>query len=449
MSLMMSVSGVRGIIGETMTPQLATDLACAYGAMLAGKTLVVGRDSRPSGPMIHQAVVAGLQASGCHVIDVGVVSTPGVALMIRHRKAAGGIVITASHNPKIWNGIKFLTDEGLAPPKPQAEQIIANYRNRAFKLVDVDHLGTTETDASTVDVHVAATLRLVDPDAIRAVATRVVLDSINGAGAREGRALLDELGCDVVHVNAEPTGQFAHPPEPTAENLTQLCDEVRAAKTAVGFAQDPDADRLAIVDERGTYIGEEYTLALAAKYYFATTPGPAAANLSTSRMIDDLAAAAGVTCTVHRSAVGEANVVETMKEHRCVFGGEGNGGIIDPRVVPVRNSLVAMAIVLQLMAKTGKKLSELVAEIPRYTMIKQKFECAHERIDRMLAAVRTRFASERVNDADGVRIDWPEGWVHIRGSNTEPIARVIAEAGDEAKARELIATVRNVADAVQ
>ncbi len=431
-----------------MSPQLAADMASAYGTMLAGQTVVVARDSRPSGPMLQQAVTSGLLATGCHVVDLGVVSTPGAALMIRRLRAAGGIVITASHNPIMWNGIKFLTDEGLAPPADRAKQIIDAYERKAFTLVDVDHIHKITHDGSTVDVHVGAALGIIDADAIRQRRLRIVLDSVNGAGGREGRALLEHLNCDLLHLNPEPTGRFAHPPEPLRENLTQLCEAVTTERADVGFAQDPDADRLAIVDERGEYIGEEYTLALAAKHYFAVSPGPAAANLSTSRMIDDLARAAGGPCVVHRSPVGEANVVDTMKRHGCVFGGEGNGGVIDPRVVPVRDSLVGMAVILQLLAKTGRPLSGLVAEIPRYTMLKQKFECPRERVRRILAAVRERFAAERINDADGVRIDWPDGWVHVRGSNTEPIYRVIAEARTEARAQELIAAIRQVADAV-
>lgn len=446
---MISISGVRGLIGQTMTPQLATEMACAYGTMLAGQTVIVARDSRPSGPMVQQAIVSGLLATGCRVVDLGIVSTPGAALMIRRLRAAGGIVITASHNPLQWNGFKFLTDEGLAPPPERAKQIVALYESKEFKFADIDHIGRVQTDASTVDVHVGATLGIVQADLIRERRLRVVLDSVNGAGGREGRALLEYLGCDLLHVNPDPHGRFTHPPEPIAENLTQLCEAVIAEKADVGFAQDPDADRCAIVDEQGRYIGEEYTVALAAKYYFKAHPGPAAVNLSTSRMIDDLAAAAGGACAVHRAPVGEANVVDAMKKKNCVFGGEGNGGVIDPRVVPVRDSLVSMAIVLQLMAETGKKLSELVAEIPRYTMIKQKFECPQDRVQRILAAVRERFAGQQMNDADGLRIDWPDGWVHIRGSNTEPIYRVIAEARNEARARDLIATVQQTADGVK
>ncbi|MEP0841952.1 MAG: phosphoglucosamine mutase, partial [Phycisphaerae bacterium] len=338
--------------------------------------------------------------------------------------------------------IKFLTSEGLAPPPAEAAKLFDLYHRKAFVLADVERVGRLVADSTAAATHVDAALGIVDAARIASRRYRVVLDSVNGAGGGEGRMLLERLGCEVMHVNAEPSGRFAHTPEPLAENLTQLCAEVKRTGASVGFAQDPDADRLAVVDETGRYIGEEYTLALCAKYLFAARPGPAAANLSTSRMIDDLAAQAGGPCRVFRSAVGEANVVETMKANGCVFGGEGNGGIIDPRVVPVRDSLAAMSLILQLMADAGRPLSGLVAEIPAYVMIKQKAECSKERIAQVLAAVRTKFAHERINDLDGVRIDWPDGWVHVRGSNTEPIIRLIAEAPTVQRAEDLIAAVR-------
>jgi phosphomannomutase len=446
MRLMMSVSGVRGVIGETMTPSLAAELGCAFGSYLGGGKVVIGRDSRPSGPMVQQAMVSGLLAAGCEVIMLGVASTPATALMVRRHGAAGGVVITASHNPVIWNGIKFLTDEGLAPPPEKAAQIFDLYEKKTFRLADVERLSNPQSDPAAAAAHVETTLAIVDPGLISSRRYRVVLDSINGAGGVEGKMLLDGLGCELVHINSEPSGRFAHTPEPLAENLVQLCESVRAKEAAIGFAQDPDADRLAIVDENGVYIGEEYTLALVAKYMFAAHPGPTAANLSTSRMIDDVAAQAGGLCRVHRSPVGEANVVATMKAHCCQFGGEGNGGIIDLRVGPVRDSLVAMALTLQLMATAGKTVGELVAEIPRYIMLKRKFDCSKERIAAVLAEVRKRFAGERINDSDGVRVDFSDGWVHIRGSNTEPIIRIIAEAPTGTRAEGLIADMKQIMD---
>lgn len=448
MSLMISVSGIRGIVGETMTPQLAVDMGCAFAAHVGGGKVVLARDSRPSGPMVHAAVLSGLLSGGCEVIELGIVSTPGAALMVNELGADGGILITASHNPTDWNGIKFLTRHGTAPPKGEADDIIAVYRSRNFVPVSVEQIGHVTREDSTHRRHVNKVLGIVNAEAISRRGFHVVLDSVCGAGGAGGRMLLDALGCKVTHLNAEPTGRFPHPPEPLAENLGDLCASVTEAKADVGFAQDPDADRLAIVDETGGYIGEEYTLALAARHVFAVRPGPVAANLSTSRMIDALAERAGGDCVAHRSAVGEANVVEVMKQRDCVLGGEGNGGVIDPRVVYVRDSLVAMALVLQLLADDGRSLSRVVAEIPHYHMVKQKFECERARISAVLGAVKEAFAREKLDDGDGVRIDWPEGWVHVRASNTEPIMRVIAEADTPATTEELVRRIRQVIDQV-
>lgn len=449
MPLMMSVSGVRGVIGESMTPVLAAESGCAFGTYLGGGKVVVGRDSRPSGAMIQSALVSGLLATGCEVVELDIASTPATALMVRKHEAAGGVVITASHNPVNWNGIKFLTDEGLAPPPDRAKHIFDIYHSKQFKLAEVGALQSSRHDASADDSHVEAALKLVYSGNIIDRQFRVVLDSINGAGGTEGRMLLEKLGCEVVHVNAEPHGRFAHTPEPTAENLSQLSEVVTRNRAHIGFAQDPDADRLAIIDEKGRYIGEEYTLALAAKYMFKAHPGPIAANLSTSRMIDDLAARVGGPCRVLRSAVGEANVVGVMKANGCRFGGEGNGGIIDLRVGPVRDSLVGMVLTLQLMSVSNQPLSEIVEKIPKYVMIKQKFECTPERTARLLAAVRDKYAGQKINDIDGIRVDFADAWVHVRGSNTEPIVRIIAEAPTQQRCDGIVAEVKQLAGAVR
>lgn len=437
MTLIMSVSGVRGLVGQTMTPRLAADLGAAFGTFIGGGTVVIGRDSRPSGPMLQSAAVAGLLATGCDVVTLDVVTTPGVALMIGEHNAAGGIVLTASHNPTPWNGIKFLTSQGFAPPPADAEKIFEIYRKESFALKDALSIGTIRHDGSTHDKHVGRVLRIVNVDAIRQRQFKVVLDSVNGAGGPGGRQLLDALGCEVVHLNAEPSGRFAHTPEPTRENLTGLCDAVREHGAHVGFAQDPDADRLAVVDNLGRYIGEEYTVALTARHRLSQEPGPVAVNLSTSRMVDDIAAAIGHGARVVRTAVGEANVAHAVLNDHCLMGGEGNGGVIDPRVVCVRDSFAGMGLVLDLLAAERTPLSDIADAIPGYVMIKEKFEMPRDQISAWLDRVRANPGGQ-VNDADGIRIDWPEGWAHLRASNTEPIARVICEAADEETARSLV-----------
>lgn len=435
MTLIMSVSGVRGLVGKTMTPILAAELGAAWGSHLGGGSVVVGRDSRPSGSMLQCGLVSGLMACGCEAIDLGIVSTPGTALMIRETGAAGGVVLTASHNPAEWNGVKFLTAQGCAPPPEDAEKVFARYRARDFAYKDHTGVGRRRNDDSTHERHVGRVLSVVDVDRIRQRRVRVVLDSVNGAGGLGGRLLLERLGCEVFHINAEANGRFAHTPEPTAENLVDLCDVVLKHRADVGFAQDPDADRLAIVDNTGRYIGEEYTVALAGKHLLAKRPGPIAVNLSTSRMIDDLAAAAGAT--VYRTAVGEANVAAAMIAHGCILGGEGNGGVIDPRIIAVRDSFAGMALVLELLAYDSRPLNQIVDDIPAYVMLKRKYDLSRERIDAWLARMRGS-ADGHVNNSDGIRIDWPQGWVHLRASNTEPIARVIAEAADARTATALV-----------
>jgi phosphomannomutase len=295
-----------------------------------------------------------------------------------------------------------------------------------------------QTDA----VHIGKILNIVDREPIAAKSFKVVLDSVNGAGARVTKKLLAEFGCEVFAINDEPTGLFAHEPEPTAENLTGLCDVVKSQGADIGFAQDPDADRLAIVDENGVYIGEEYTLALAAKNIFRKSPGKAAANLSTSRMIDDVAQKAGGQ--VIRTAVGEANVAEAMHRNDCIVGGEGNGGVIDLRVGPVRNSLVGIALILQLIAETGKTVSRLVDEIGGYHMKKVKFPAANHDALQILDAAKDEFARARLDTTDGCRFDFDDGWLHLRTSNTEPVMRAIVEAKDERAVEEYLGVVERI-----
>jgi phosphomannomutase len=437
--LIVSVSGVRGTVGGTLSPVIACEFGCAFGTMLgAGSTVAVGRDTRLSGPMLVSALEAGLLATGLDVVDLGVATTPGIALMTKLLKAAGGVVVTASHNPAEYNGLKFLQPTGTGLTAATAEKLKALWQSRRFTLADANHQGQERRQTNTHGLHVDAVCALVDEKGIASKRYKVVLDSVNGAGCVVSPMLLGRLGCEVCHLNAEASGRFAHAPEPIEENLGELCQAVRRHKAAVGFAQDADADRLAIVDENGVFIGEEYTLALAAAYVLRHRKGKLATNLVTSRMIDDLAAAAG--CEVVRAPTGEANVVEAMTREGCILGGEGGGGVIEPRVVPVRNSLVGMAYVLQYLAETGQTVSQLVAAIPRYVMVKVKLPCPPGAMQRIPQAVQKAFAARegvRFNSADGLRVDLPDGWVCVRASNTEPILRILAEAADASKAQGL------------
>jgi phosphomannomutase len=451
-TLMLGVSGLRGTVGGSLTPAVLQQLAAAFAAFLGQSSprngrhirIVLGRDSRPSGFFVRDAAAAALAAAGCEVIDLDVVSTPGVEMMVRHLEADGGMIVTASHNPIQWNGLKMLNREGMALSAADAMAVRRLFDRNEPRWVPVDKLVPPSRNTQTHALHIKRVLDYIDINAVSARRFRVVLDSVNGAGAVPTATLLSKLGCEVVHMNATPDGQFAHEPEPTAANLTSLCDEVRRRRAQVGFAQDPDADRLAIVDENGVYIGEEYSFALVARWLLSKHSGVAVTNLSTSRLID--AVAAGTSSRVVRTPVGEANVVSAMVAHNAVVGGEGNGGVIDPRIVPGRDSLVGIAYVLQLMTATGKTIAQLVNELPRYTMIKTKFDCRREDADRAVAALAREFSHESVDRQDGIRIDWPDAWVHARPSNTEPIMRLIGEASTPELAQQRIAALRSVVD---
>jgi phosphomannomutase len=453
-ALMIGVSGMRGTIGGTLTPAVISRMASAFAAWLAqgpppsdgtAYRVIFGRDSRPSGYWVRDAAVSALIASGIEVIDLDIVSTPGVAMMVKHLNADAGVIATASHNPIEWNGLKFLNRAAVAPPPQDAAAIRALYDDNRTRLVPVQQLVPPQRNSETHALHVKRVLEHVDVLGISSKRFKVVLDSVNGAGCVSAATMLNKLGCQLIHLYDKPNGQFPHEPEPTEKNLTSLADEVRRQKASVGFAQDPDADRLAIVDENGAYIGEEYSLVLASRLILSKKKGGiTVTNLSSSRMLDDIAAK--YDGRVIRTAVGEANVVEAMIANHSIIGGEGNGGVIDPRIVPGRDSLVGMAYVLQLMTSTGKSISQLLKEFPQYQIVKTKFECRREDANRAVEAIKKRFASEKIDTQDGIRIDWPDSWVHARPSNTEPIMRIIAEAPDRAAADQRIAMVQEVVD---
>ncbi len=445
--LMLSVSGMRGLVGQSLTPPVAARFAAAFGSWLrqsiSGRSphVVLGRDSRPSGQMFEMAAASGLIAAGCRVTRLGVLSTPGVAIMAGHHQADGGMVITASHNPIIWNGIKALRHDGAAPPADQARQIIERFKSDDIDYLGVDALQPCEEDMTGVQVHLNRILPHVDVDSIRAAKLKAVVDSVNGAGGEEARALLENLGVELIHMYPEPTGLFPHTPEPTRENLTELCDKVKQHGAAIGFAQDPDADRLAVVDEQGVYIGEEYTLALSAMHLLGSGD-KVVTNLSTSRMVDDIAEKAGAS--VLRTPVGEANVASVMTQQQAALGGEGNGGVIWPKVCGVRDSLVGMALMLEMLAKRDLPLSGLVKQTPAYAIVKDKAAVSQSLLDQIGEKLKEKYIDQKLDTQDGMRVDWPDRWVHVRPSNTEPIIRIIAEAAQEEQAQSLVNEVRSV-----
>jgi phosphomannomutase len=424
--LIVSVSGIRGIVGAGLTPGPALAFAQALGTYLGGGRVVLSRDSRPSGDVLRHAVLAGLLASGCEVHDLGIAPTPTCGLAVRRLEAAGGVQITASHNPAPWNGLKLFGGDGAVLSATRGREVKQLFDAGRFACVGHDRLGGVRDCGKAEEWHRERVLQLIDVPRIRSRGYRTLLDGNGGAGGPLGKALLESLQARPVLRGAQPDGDFAHPPEPLAENLRTILPLVPEAGADVGFVLDPDADRLAIIDETGRYIGEELTLALAVWCRLRQERGPVVINMSSSRVVEDIARRQGVPC--HRTAVGEANVVEGMRSAGAVIGGEGNGGVIDPRVGWVRDPFIGMGLVLDLMAETGKALSRLVAELPAYTIVKDKYEVSRERLPGLNVALTARWPEARANTLDGLRLDWADRWVHVRPSNTEPIVRVIAEA---------------------
>ncbi|RPI76392.1 MAG: phosphoglucosamine mutase, partial [Planctomycetaceae bacterium] len=381
------------------------------------------------------AVLSGLLATGCRVVDADVASTPTCGVLVQELNASGGLQITASHNPIEWNGLKPFSPAGSVFDQSWGERLIGLLESRAFRYRDGKNVGTVELLADPHASHLRRVLELVDGGAIRARKLKVVLDCAHGAGGLLGPRLLEALGCEVHVLGGTPDGLFDHPPEPIEQNLSGLCDEVRRLGADLGFAEDPDADRLAIVDENGRYIGEELTVALGVDHVLKQRRGPVVVNGSTSRTTADIAARYG--CAFHRSFVGEAHVVAKMREVGAVIGGEGNGGLIEPRVGWVRDSFASMAYVLAELAEQKQPLSAWVARLPSYTIVKDKVTCDRALVGKACTALKRHFAGAQAQEGDGLRLDWTDRWVQVRGSNTEPIVRVIAEAPDAAEARDL------------
>jgi phosphomannomutase len=424
--LIVSVSGIRGILGEGLTPEAAMAFAAALATHAQGGRIVVSRDGRPSGIVLRHAVFAGLLAAGCEVVDLDIVPTPTCGLAVRQLQAAGGIQITASHNPAQWNGLKLFAPSGMVLSAAEGEKIQELFEARTFRRASWKELGKATECRQAEEWHRDRVLELVNLPLIRARRLRIFLDANGGAGGPLGRRLLEAFECQAVCHACNADGLFLHEPEPVLANLEQICPQVKKNGADIGFVLDPDADRLALIDETGGYIGEELTLALAVLYRLRQERGPVVLNMSTSRVSEDIAQQYGCPC--YRAAVGEANVVEKMREVGAVIGGEGNGGVIDPRVGWVRDPFIGMGLILNLLADTGKPLSQLVAELPTYCILKDKYAADRDRLPALFAALVQQWPEAAVNRLDGLRLDWQDRWVHVRPSNTEPIVRVIAEA---------------------
>ena len=452
--LMVSVSGVRGRVGEALTPEVMAKFAAGFGAWALARsggkaTIVVGRDSRVSGPMFQPVVHAALQSVGCNVLDIGMVPTPTVQLAVEHHHAAGGLAITASHNPIEWNALKFIGPSGLFLDSAEAadmRKVVDGNIPRATW----DRLGTVSADKDAAREHIERILALpfLDVEGIRKRGFRVGLDCVRGAGGVFMPVLLELLGCKLATINTEPDGRFPRPPEPVPENLGELQKLVQDSHCDLGMAVDPDVDRLALVSDEGVAIGEDYTLALAAKVVLRHRKGPVVTNLSTSRIVDDIAAEAG--SRVIRAPVGEVNVATRMRAEGAPIGGEGNGGVILPELHLGRDAPVGAALILQLLLEEGEKrpLSKIVASYPHYIIVKDKLDRPNAPLDTVYEALRKAFPDAEADTQDGLRLTWPDRWVHIRPSGTEPIVRVIAEAPTAAEAEKLVRDCRKPVEAL-
>ncbi|MGE6395634.1 phosphoglucosamine mutase [Chryseobacterium scophthalmum] len=448
MSLIKSISGIRGTIGgkvgDNLTPLDVVKFASAFGTWLQNNkskkdlTLIIGRDARISGSMVNSLVTATLQGLGINVVDLGLSTTPTVEVMVPELNADGGIILTASHNPKQWNALKLLNEKGEFINGENGAEVLALAESEDFNYAEVDDLGQYETREDAFDIHIQKILDLpmVDVEAIKAKKYKIVLDAVNSTGGIAIPMLLDQLGCETIKLYCEPNGQFPHNPEPLKEHLGDICELVKKENADFGVVVDPDVDRLALVDETGEMFGEEYTLVAVADYLLKNKNGVAISNLSSSRALRDVAQTHN--SEYFASAVGEVNVVNLMKEKNAVIGGEGNGGIIYPDLHYGRDSLVGVALFLTHLAKENKTVSELRAGYPSYFMGKKKIELTPEiNVDDLLTKMEKEYQNEEVSTVDGVKIDFENNWVHLRKSNTEPIIRIYTEAKSQEEADKL------------
>lgn len=444
--LMVSISGIRGIIGESLTPEMIVKYVSAFAEYSKFGTVVIGRDGRITGNALSEIVASILRLSGGNVIDIGIVPTPTVQIAIEKLKASGGIAITASHNPIEWNGLKFLSSSGLFL---NAEENLAFWKianTGSPRYVSWNHIGTYSQDSSMIDFHIKSILSLpyINIEKIRKRNYKIILDCVNSAGGNIVPKLLKEFGCSIVELNCDVSGVFAHTPEPIPENLTQLCDAVKKYKADFGIAVDPDVDRLVLIDEKGEPYSEEYTIATVVKFILSKEkPNQhVVINLSTTRAVDDIAAK--FSANVFRTPVGEINVATKMKELGAIIGGEGSGGVILPKIHIGRDAPIGIALILQMLAEFNGTLSELKLTLPQYSIVKGKVNVTSIDSDTAFRRIQQLYSNEgKVNTSDGVKIDFATSWIHLRKSNTEPIVRIIAEAPTKIEAEALVTKFTN------
>lgn len=442
-SLKIGISGVRGVVGETFTPELVVGFAQAFGTYLDSGRILVCRDTRSSGPMVRSAVLSGLLAAGCRVIDLGVCPTPSLQLSIKPLQADGGISITAGHNPEPWNALKFVRGDGLYLNATQADELLDIFHQAEFAKATWERIQTKVEQRDAIAYHLETLTRAFDVEAIRQRRLTVAVDCCNSSCSFLSPRWLEALGCNVLAINDDPTAPFPHTPEPKRQTMAQLRALVLAGHADIGFAHDADGERLGIVTEAGEILSEEATLALVTEIQLRREVGSVVTNVSTSSAIDAIAARYGAN--VIRTPVGQAFISEAMIENRAVIGGEGSGGVIVPRVHLTHDSSAAAGLILEYMAQTGQRISELAATLPRFTMIKHNVAVEPNRIHSLLQRVYDELERESIeyDQTDGIKINWPDGWVHVRVSNTESLIRLIAEAESAPRAQELLDWVRD------
>jgi len=443
-TLKLSISGIRGIIGESLNIPEIVYYTSAFRSLLTSSKprILLARDTRLTGKMISNVVSSTLIASGVDVIDAGIIPTPTALYMTKKLNLHGAIIVSASHNPIEWNALKLVGKNGRFLDQESINQLVKNYKNKVTSFKSALKIGKYEKIDNAINEHVKRVVRFIDADKIRKANLKVACDYVNGAGLFATPCLLKALGVKEVSINDDNTGKFAHIAEPSPSSMTSLSTLVKKEKADIGFTQDPDADRLAIVLNDGTILSEEYTLALCAKYLWMVGKGNAAVNLSTSLMIDDIAKE--TSSKVFRTAIGEINVADYLRKNKLYFGGEGNGGVIVPEVTPGRDSLLGIALILELMATSKKTIKELVNELPSYKIVKDKIEVASFNQKAVLKKMKILFKNANIIDIDGIKVEFENSWVHVRSSNTENVVRIIAEAKTIKEAKEYVQKVKEI-----
>jgi phosphomannomutase len=432
--LKIGISGVRGIVGETITPELVMDFACAFGTFLGGGRVLVGRDTRPSGPMLQRAVLASLASTGCGVLDMGVCPTPILQKRVKDAGAAGGVSITAGHNTAEWNALTFINRDGTYLNEFQGQVVLDIYHLEKFRKAPLSRLGRVKPEGCGAAPYFQDLGRFLDTKAISRCLFKVVIDPCNGAGAGIVDDFCRALACELIPVNNEPTGFFVHDPEPRPRNAGEVASIVKIAGADIGFLLNSDMSRVSIVAEDGETLSEEYALPLIASHYLEKDPGPVVTNASTSRMIEDVAASRGVP--VVKTKVGQSHVIQALLSEEGSLAGEGSGSVAVRRFQPAYDAFLAMGLLLEAMALTGKRMSGLVAALPKYHIVKEKVYCPSSKVHSVVAETRKLFPHDEILTGDGVKVEKKEGWVHVRASATEPMIRIIAENVSQERARE-------------